>query len=54
MIIETETPGPRNSTDWSREQIRNIPEHEVDSRRAGARLSAPRGSTRTIKVLEER
>lgn len=53
MIVTTETPGPRGSTDVQREQIRHIPESELCDRRNAARMGAPLGSTRLIKVLEE-
>lgn len=36
------------------EHVRNIPADQLSDRREAARQSAPRGSTRTIQVVQER
>ena len=55
MIVKTETPGRRaGATKTETEQIRFIPEAEVESYREVARTTAPLGSTRTIRVVQER
>jgi hypothetical protein len=53
MIVRTETTNSAGRTDRKAEIIHHIPEAEVESHRAAARLSAPRGATRTIKVVSE-
>ncbi len=52
MIIKTQT--TENSQPVSAtEHVRHIPADQVEARREAARQSAPRGATRTIKVLTE-
>ncbi len=53
MIVTTETADRKGRSQTTRETIRHIPEGQLDSRRDAARRSAPRGSTRTIKVVAE-
>lgn len=53
MIVKTETVDSRGRAKTTTERVRNIPSGQVESRRAAARQSAPRGATRTIKVVDE-
>ncbi len=54
MIVTTEHAGTRGSTAVQSEIIRHLTEDELPAARANARASAPRGSTRTIRVNLER
>jgi hypothetical protein len=53
MIVKTQTKDTSGRAKTTTEHVRNIPASEVDARREAARQSAPRGATRTIKVLDE-
>jgi hypothetical protein len=53
MIVTTQTADRRGREQTTREIIRHVPEGQLDSRRATARATAPRGATRTIKVVPE-
>jgi hypothetical protein len=52
MIVKTET-AANGRARATTERIPNIPADQVDARRELARQSAPRGATRTIKVVPE-
>jgi alkylated DNA nucleotide flippase Atl1 len=54
MAIRTERINENGRMKIDREIIQHIPEGEVESYRDAARTSAPLGSTRTIKVTEQR
>jgi hypothetical protein len=53
MIVKTQETGTDGRATSTTEQIRNIPASQVEARREAARQSAPRGATRTIKVVSE-
>lgn len=52
MIVKTET-SDNGRAKTTTETIRNVPADELDGRRETARMSAPAGSTRTIKVVDQ-
>ena len=54
MIVKTETADASGRATRTTEHVRHIPADQLDSRREAARQSAPRGATRTIKVVDER
>ena len=54
MIVKTDTKGTDGRSKQTTEHVRNVPESQLDSRREAARQSAPRGATRTVKVVQER
>jgi hypothetical protein len=54
MHIKTEGIGTDGRATRTTELVPNLTEGELDSRRDAARRSAPVGSTRTIKVTEQR
>ncbi len=54
MIVTTEQSNGRGATSVQSEITRHLTEAELDSARANARLGAPTGSTRTIRVKSER
>lgn len=53
MIVQTQTTDRKGRPLSNTEIVRHIPADQVEARRAAARLSAPRGSTRMIKVFDE-
>lgn len=53
MIVKTETVDKAGKPTANTERVRHIPEAHLDERRATARMSAPMGATRTIKVVSE-
>lgn len=54
MIIRTETVNAAGRQSTTTERIPHIMTGELDRYREAARVSAPRGSTRTIRVVDER
>lgn len=54
MIVKTDSKNAAGRPISNTEQVRHIPEAELDSRREAARQSAPRGASRTIRVVPER
>lgn len=54
MIVKTQAVNAAGRPTSSTEHIRHIPAAEVEDRREAARQSAPAGSTRTIRVVDER
>jgi hypothetical protein len=54
MIVKTQTVNAAGRATSSTEHVRHIPAAEVADRRETARQSAPAGSTRTIRVVDER
>lgn len=52
MIVRTQATENGQPTSTT-EHVRHIPADQVENRRMAARQSAPRGATRTIKVLDE-
>lgn len=53
MIVKTETVNSAGRARTTTERISHIPADRVEADRAAARLSAPQGATRTIKVVSE-
>jgi hypothetical protein len=53
LIVTTETMDRKGRPQTTRETIRHIPAGQLDARRATARASAPKGASRTIKVVQE-
>jgi hypothetical protein len=53
MIVKTETVDASGRATSTTERIRHIPADQLPARREAARQSAPRGATRTIKVVSE-
>lgn len=53
MIVKTETVDNAGRASSTTERVPNIPADQVESRRSAARESAPRGATRTIRVLDQ-
>lgn len=53
MIVKTQTIGTNGRARNTTEHIPHIPADQVEARREAARTSAPRGATRTIKVVSE-
>jgi hypothetical protein len=53
MIVKTETADSRGRQASTTERVRHIPADKVEDHRNAARLSAPKGSTRTIEVVQE-
>lgn len=53
MIVKTQGRDAAGKATSSTEHVRHIPTAELDARREAARQSAPRGATRTIKVVDE-
>lgn len=54
MQIKTETVNEAGRTVRHTETVPNLLESELEQRRNAARLSAPRGATRTIRVTATR
>lgn len=54
MIVKTQTTDHNGRAKTTRETIPHIPADQLDARREAARTSAPRGATRTVKVVPER
>ena len=53
MIVKTETVDAAGRDSVTTERVPNILTADLDARREAARQSAPRGATRTIKVVEQ-
>jgi hypothetical protein len=53
MIVKTETVGTDGRTLKTREIIGHLMENELPARRNAAKLSAPHGSIRTIRVVPQ-
>jgi hypothetical protein len=53
MIVKTETVGTDGRALNTREIIGHLTEDELPARRNAAKLSAPLGSTRTIRVVPQ-
>jgi hypothetical protein len=53
MIVKTQGQDASGRATSTTERVRNIPADQVEARREAARQSAPRGATRTIKVVSE-
>lgn len=53
MIVKTETVDNAGRTISNTERVRNILDTDLDARREAARKSAPLGSIRTIRVVNE-
>jgi hypothetical protein len=53
MIVKTETADHQGRAVTTTENVRHIPASELEARREAARQSAPRGATRTIRVVSE-
>lgn len=51
MIVKTQSINAAGRPTSSTERIPHLMEGELDARREAARRSAPRGATRTIKVV---
>jgi hypothetical protein len=53
MIVKTEAIGTDGRSRVATERVPHIASRDLDSRREAARQSAPRGATRTIRVVPE-
>jgi hypothetical protein len=54
MIVKTSTVASNGRTSSATERVPHLMEDELDARREAARQSAPRGATRTIRVVPQR
>ena len=51
MIVKTETVDRAGRATSTTERVPNLLTYELDERREAARRSAPRGATRTIRIV---